>query len=92
MSITATIPTKDRDEEPCFMVYYHETGTTCWFRRGDGFRHREDGPSVIYSDGIVEWHFEDKGYTFEKWCELTNKTDEEIVQLKLQYGRYGNVI
>ena len=57
----------------------------CWIN-SEGYLHREDGPAKIHLDGKNEFYYDGDWFTFEEWCEITNKTNEEIVQLKLQYG------
>lgn len=51
-----------------------------------GKMHRTDGPAEIWSDGDVEWWLNDKHYTFGKWLEQVDVSDESKVMLKLQYG------
>ena len=48
--------------------------------------HREDGPAIIWMNEKRQyWYLNDIEYSFEEWCEKTNKTDEEITILKLEY-------
>jgi len=49
--------------------------------------HREDGPAIIYSKyGKKCWYLNNKEYSFEEWCKILNKSDEEKNLLKLKYG------
>ena len=71
-----------------FSYYDSVKKFTEWYRktkRGN-YVHRDDGPARIHDDGTLEWAFDDIFFTFEDWCFQSGKTDEEIVQLKLQYG------
>jgi len=53
---------------------------------GDEKLHREDGPAIImYPSGKKYWYLNDIEYTFEEWCKKLNKTDQEIIFLKLKY-------
>jgi len=52
----------------------------------NGELHREDGPAVEYDDGINFWYLNNIEYSFEDWCEKLNKTDEEIIFLRLKYS------
>ena len=46
--------------------------------------HREDGPAVInQNDNIYGWWLDDVSLDFDEWCELLNKTEEEIFMLKM---------
>ena len=65
-------------------IHVYEDGTKVYYTNSS--IHREDGPAVIFPDGIIEWWYDDDEYSFEIWCIHTEKTNEEIVQLKLQYG------
>jgi hypothetical protein len=48
--------------------------------------HRVDGPAIEFSNGFVEWYLDGHRYHFERWLELTPKSEEEKLLLKLQYG------
>jgi len=52
----------------------------------NGFLHREDGPAVIYNNGSFLWFLNNVRFSFKKWCEKLNKTDEEIIFLRIKYG------
>lgn len=54
-----------------------------WWQHGK--IHREDGPAVIHDDGTMTWVLNGNSCSFEFWCGCLEKTEEEIVQLKLQY-------
>jgi len=47
--------------------------------------HREDGPSIEYINGINDWFLNNIPYSFEEWCKILNKTDEEKIFLRLKY-------
>lgn len=66
---------------------YHDpkTGAEMWYV--DGKLHRLDGPAQIWPYHVeIEWHIKGEQYTFEEWCSVLHKTDEEITMIKLQYG------
>jgi len=50
--------------------------------------HHEDAPAVIWDDGSIVWCLNDIEYSFERWCKILNKTDEEKIFLKLKYFFY----
>jgi len=47
--------------------------------------HNEDGPAIIFN-GNYFWFLNDERYLFEEWCKILNKSDEEIIFLKLKYS------
>ena len=64
-------------------------GTMEWWFNGE--IHNEDGPSAIHeyiqtTPLKYTWHIHGVGYTFDDWCKKLDKTDEEIILLKLKYG------
>ena len=66
--------------------YIDRDGDMSWYNE-IGEWHREDGPAVIYGgSGSAEWYFNDASYTFDGWCIVLNKTDEEKMLLRLQYA------
>jgi hypothetical protein len=65
--------------------YINERGTIVWYNE-EGCYHREDGPAVIYPDGDVEWFIKGEWYSFDDWCIELNKSDEDKMMLRLQYG------
>tara|TARA_B110000208_G_scaffold61575_1_gene79963 strand:- start:16 stop:285 length:270 start_codon:yes stop_codon:yes gene_type:complete len=66
--------------------YLHNDGAISWYNEV-GQRHREEGPACIYNDGSVNWWYIDgRIYSFNDWCNKLNKTDEDKMLLKLQYG------
>jgi len=77
-----------RENEPSILWY---NGSEIWYINGK--LHREDGPAVIYKDvfdALIhhennKWYLNNIKYSFEKWCEILNKSDEEIIFLKLKY-------
>ena len=58
-------------------------GSCEWYR--DDHRHREDGPAAIWTNGSCEWYYQDIKYSFEAWCEVTNRTPEAATLLRLKY-------
>ena len=63
----------------------HPDGTKYWFMFDK--RHRTTGPAYISHDNkCVMWCFHDLLYSFEYWCELLEKSEDEIILLKLKYG------
>ena len=56
-----------------------------WKSRITRSPHRGDGPARLKEDGSNWWCWCGVPYTFEKWCIVTEKTEEEVVQLKLAY-------
>jgi hypothetical protein len=65
--------------------YLDRDGVITWFNEL-GQYHREDGPSLIYSSGHIDWFLNGVNYTFADWCNKLNKTDEDKMMLRLQYG------
>jgi hypothetical protein len=63
--------------------YLHNDGDIFWYNEA-GHIHREDGPAVIHDRGY--WYYLGVGYSFDDWCIKTNKTDEDKMLLRLQYG------
>ena len=84
---------KDGKAIPSTGAFFLEDKTSIQYIN-NGRRHREDGPAIIntngHLEGLIEWWWEGTPYIFETWCKVANKTDEEIVQLKLQYGPLGD--
>jgi hypothetical protein len=70
--------------------YIDKNNEITWYNDQEQM-HREDGPALIYpvtgwnADG-VEWWLNDAFHTFDEWCIALNKTDEDKMMLKLQYG------
>jgi len=66
--------------------YLGSNGGMFWYNK-EGQYHREDGPAIINEDGAAAlWCLNDKEYTFDDWCIELNKSDEEKMLLRLQYG------
>lgn len=60
-------------------------GTT--YHAINGKKHREDGPAVIFADGVERWYLNDVWIeSTRRFCKLTNKSDEELVIMLLKYG------
>ena len=70
-----------REDGPAFEA---GNGSKEWYI--DDLRHREDGPAIEWSDGTVIWCYKNVFYTFDEWCSVCQKTDEEAIVLKLMYG------
>ena len=55
----------------------------------NGFKHRDDGPAVIFhsgeNEGDVEWWWEGRIYFFHDWCYVSKASEELKTLLKLQY-------
>lgn len=49
--------------------------------------HCEHGPALYHltNTGACSWWLDDVKMDFEEWCELLNKTDEEIFLLRMTY-------
>ena len=47
--------------------------------------HRSDGPALIWNSGRLSWYYYGSRMSFYDWCMQLNKTEEEIVILKLKY-------
>ena len=52
-----------------------------------GKRHRVDGPAIVSKKEGIQWYYYHESCEFEDWCKYTARTDEQIVQLKLEYIR-----
>lgn len=53
----------------------------------DGRFHREDGPAMIYDDGLVAFFLNDTEYDIDEWAKAVGIYDtEEFVLMKLEYG------
>ena len=65
----------------------YEDGTIRYWQDNGMFLHNENGPAVIYPDGIKLWYLNGTSYyCFEKWCKDAGKTGEEATLLKLVWG------
>jgi hypothetical protein len=56
----------------------------CYCIKGTSKLHREDGPAVIYDDGLLEWWLNGKYYDKEEWLEAL----PEDKRLKALYSDY----
>jgi hypothetical protein len=68
--------------------WLHNDGDVCWYNEECKY-HREDGPAIIPKNSkktALCWWLDNTSYTFDRWCIELNKTDEEIMLLKLQYA------
>ena len=57
----------------------------------NGVLHRENGPAIIHYNGentdpMISWILDQKKYSFESWCNILNKTDEEQAILKIEWS------
>jgi hypothetical protein len=75
---------KAYSQRPDGSVLY-EDGVIVWYNEIDDI-HRENAPAAVYEDGRVEWYLHNHEYTFDEWCIALNKTDEDKMMLRLQYG------
>jgi len=75
-------------------LYHRKDGPAIiWYDRSEywyinGKRHRENGPAIYKDDDEPKcwyWYLNNIDYSFEKWCEILNKSDEEVIFLKLKY-------
>ena len=76
-----------RKHNPHGPALIYDNGDAWWFLRDK--MHRMDGPAGTYHrDNKIEyqWYVHGDGCSFEEWCKITNKRDDEIVMLKLKYG------
>ena len=64
--------------------YLNVYGETTWYNEL-GQLHREDGPSIKYDDGNVEWCLNNTIYSFNEWLKLSTISDEEKMILRLRY-------
>jgi hypothetical protein len=66
--------------------WLHSDGEVYWYNE-EGVVHREDGPAITYPTGEINWFLNGIEIdTFNEWCIVANKTDEEKMLLRLQYG------
>jgi len=80
----------DEKKENSYCIEYSDGGKD-W--KVNGLYHHEDGPAVIYSniysyDTSGEnkfWYLNNIQYSFKEWCKILNKSDEEIIFLRLKY-------
>jgi hypothetical protein len=64
--------------------YINARGAIVWYNES-GDIHKEDGPAIVYLDGISGWWLNDECYTFNEWCNKLNIPDEQKLLLRLQY-------
>ena len=55
-----------------------------WYLNGK--RHRTDGPAVIRANGTKWWYLNGGWYTFDKWLEVVNISEQEKIFLKLKWA------
>lgn len=54
-----------------------------WYKFGKV--HRDDGPAVIHLNGDCRFYLDDGGYTFDEWCKILNKSEEDICMLRFRF-------
>ena len=62
----------------------HADGSKFWYQ--NGVLHRTGGPAVEWADGDKYWWLYGNKYSFSKWCEKLNLSQEEKCELVLIYG------
>jgi len=90
--IMETIKIKDWKDLPVNYtgIIEYVFGTTCYYLNGK--LHREDGPAVIYPNGIIEYFLNGKNITIEveEWIEENNIpkvwTNSHKILFKLTFG------
>ena len=66
--------------------YVDKEGNMTWYNDA-GEWHREDGPSIIYTNGNAYWYIHGISYdSFAEWLIELNKPDESKMLLRLQYA------
>jgi hypothetical protein len=65
--------------------YLDNTGVIQWFNESGDF-HNVTGPACIDTDGNAYWRIHGRSFSFDEWCIELNKSDEEKMLLRLQYG------
>tara|TARA_B110000259_G_scaffold50480_1_gene59377 strand:- start:325 stop:588 length:264 start_codon:yes stop_codon:yes gene_type:complete len=66
--------------------YVDDFGDITWYNKAGDF-HREDGPSIIYTNGNAYWYIHGISYdSFAEWLIELNKPDESKMLLRLQYA------
>lgn len=57
-----------------------------WVRFGK--THRVDGPAVVYKDGDLSWYVNGTQiFDYDQYQQVTNSSDEEMLLLKLKWGK-----
>jgi hypothetical protein len=59
-------------------------GDNFWYQHGEF--HRDDGPAIIYANGHKSWWLNNERFTFERWLDEVDISEEQKVMIKLQYG------
>ena len=70
-----------REDGPA--VIYPDGRKEWWI---NGKYHREDGPAIVDPNGTKIWCLNGQDYSFDKWIEALDKSDEEKMELMLYYG------
>jgi hypothetical protein len=65
--------------------YINSYGDITWYNEA-GKYHREDGPAVLYSEGVVGWNIHGLPMTFRKWLTKSTASDEHKMLLRLRYA------
>ena len=75
-----------KTQDYCSAQFYAISGAEVWYNKNHLY-HRVDGPAYINKkDKYVEWWYDGTPMLFDAWCEITGKTEDEKLYLKLQYG------
>jgi len=74
---------KEKKEKAFFIEFFDGT-KDYWIANNK--LHREDGPSIVYSDGSKYWYLNGNYYSFKEWLEKTPLSNEEKIFLRLKYG------
>jgi hypothetical protein len=64
--------------------YIDDNNRITWYNE-KGKRHCDHGPAIKYKSGAW-WYIDGRIYSFDDWCNKLNKTDEDKMLLRLQYG------
>ena len=75
-----------------YRVNRYSKGKEEWLNQ-KGWLHRTDGPARIWPEiNDISWWYEGQRFNFLQWCRMANKTEEEIVMLKLKYELSNDII
>jgi len=83
ISIEDFIKLSEEESKKPYCIEY-SNGDKSWIIKGK--LHREDEPAILCIDGRKYWYLNDFKYSFEEWCKKLNKSDEEIIFLRLKYS------
>ena len=57
-----------------------------WYSDVSGYRHRIDGPAVIFNDGSMMWWLNDTCYSLDAYMDALHMSSEDMVLFKLKWG------